>query len=256
MPPSGVPITDPERAFLEHLHTMERVCACIARRHALSASDAEEFTSWVRLKIIDSDYAVYRKFAGRSSISTYLSVVLGHLFLDYRNSLWGRWRPSAQATRLGTTGIRLEELLNRDGYALREAMEVLRSAGVDLSDVEFARMARSLPRREPSDEVPLEALEGSPQEAVRAPMEARDSDDALAVVRAAIAALADEDQVIVRMRFWDGVSIADIARALHTEQKPLYRRIESIEHKLRNALHASGIDREHARELLSSEVAW
>ncbi len=256
MTAAGAPIADPQRAFVDHLPVIERVIAIIVRRHALSSTDADDFGSWARTRIIDSDYAAFRKFAGRSSMSTYLSVVLGNLFLDYRNSVWGRWRPSVAATRLGPVGVRLEELLHRDGYTLREAIEVLRSAGVEQSDVEIGRMAAKLPLRQSATEVPLEVLDGTAHEADATITEPSSGDDDFAVLRSAINELPAEDQVLMRMRFWDDISVADISRTLRIDQKPLYRRIEAIETKLRALLTSRGVDRDRARELLSSEVAW
>jgi len=58
------------------------------------------------------------------------------------------------------------------------------------------------------------------------------------------------------MRFWDGVSVADIARSLRLDQKLLYRRLDAIEKRLRLLLAERGVDRERARDLLSAEVAW
>jgi RNA polymerase sigma factor (sigma-70 family) len=253
---AGDPIADPQRAFVEHLPTIERVIAAIARRHKLSPSDAKEFGSWAHARIIDSDYAAFRKFAGRSSIQTYLTVVLGNLFLDYRNSIWGRWRPSVAATRLGATGVRLEELLYRDNHTLREALEVLRSQGVAESDVEIGRMSRALPARTPTSDLPLESIEGTSREADTTVLALHAGNDAFPALRAAIDELAPEEQVIVRLRFWDGISIADISRALRIEQKPLYRRIDAIEARLRDRLAAQGFDRERVRELLSPEAPW
>ena len=253
---AGVPIADPQRVFVEQLPTIERVISIIVRRHALNLADSEEFASWARAKIIDNDYAVFRKFAGRASLPTYLTVVLGNLFLDFRNSLWGKWRPSVPATRLGPVGVRLEELLYRDSHSLREAIEVLRSAGVQQSDAEIRQLARALPVRVRTNEVPLETLEGTPSEADDLSVGLLGSDDALVVLRAAFDELPPEDQVIMRMRYWDDSSIADISRALRVEQKPLYRRIENIEAMLRDSVVARGFDRERAREVLSSDVSW
>jgi RNA polymerase sigma factor (sigma-70 family) len=258
MPDAGAPLADPEGAFLEHLPIIDRVIAVIARRHALSSSDADEFASWAKSRIIDSDYAVFRKFAGRSSVSTYLSAVFAHLFLDYRNAIWGRWRPSAAATRLGPVGIRLDELLHRDGYTLREAREVLRSAGVEQNDAEIGRMAAQLPARQASSEVSLEALDGTPEEAAHPLVEVEEEldDDGFRILREVLATLQPEDQVILRMRFWDNTSVANIARTLRIDQKPLYRRIEAIETNLRALLGTRGVDRERARDLMSSRVTW
>lgn len=249
-----MPEPSPEQRFLEHLPHIDRVIGILARRHALARVDAEEFGAWAKARLIDKDYAVLRKFSGRSSLATFLSVVLGNLFLDYRNQVWGRWRPSATATRFGSIGIRLEELLSRDGTPLREAMEILRSGGVTLSDIELRQMAAQLPSRQPHGEVSLDALDGSVPE-FAAPAHVPTDDD-FGVVRNAIAEMQPEDQVIIRMRFWHDVSVADIARALHLEPKPLYRRIESIEARLRALLERRGIDRARAQDMLAQEVAW
>jgi RNA polymerase sigma factor (sigma-70 family) len=251
----GVQIVDPARAFLDHLPTIERVIGVIARRHGLSSGDADEFGSWARTRIIDSDYAVFRKFGGRSSIPTYLGVVLTNLFHDYRNSVWGRWRPSAAALRAGPIGVRLEELLYRDGFSLREAIEVLHSAGVELNDLEIGRLANTLPARQPSSEVSLDALEGTAGE-VDDRQRAAPTDDDFRVLRSALDELPPEDQVIVRMRFWDDIAVADIARGLGLDQKPLYRRIDAIEGRLRALLVSRGLDHERARDILRSEGAW
>jgi len=245
----------PEELFLAQLPHIDRVIAILARRHALSKADAEEFGAWAKARLIDRDYAVLRKFAGRSSVATFLSVVLGNLFLDHRNQLWGRWRPSAAATRIGPIGIRLEELLYRDGSPLREVLEILRSGGTTLSDIELRRLAAQLPDRQPQGEVSLESLDGSVPD-FAAPVVSTPHGDDFAALRAAIEALQPEDRVIIRMRFWHDASVADIARALRVEQKPLYRRIETIEGRLRAGLEQRGIDRERAQDMLAQEVAW
>jgi hypothetical protein len=48
------------------------------------------------------------------------------------------------------------------------------------------------------------------------------------------------------------MSVADIARALQLKQKPLYRRIEAIQVRMRSALEARGIDRATASDFLSA----
>ena len=247
--------TSPERLFLEHLDVVERIVAIIARRNTLAPSDAEEFGSWARGRLIDSDYAILRKFGGRSSMATYLSVVLSNLFRDFRNARWGRWRPSAAAVRLGPIGIRLDELLHRDGCTLREAIGMLRSTDAGLSDVELARTAARLPYHGLNREVQLDAGETMP--ASHAP----DIDHAVrerinVALEAAIATLSDEERVITRMRYWEGTSIAEIARALRIEQKPLYRRLIEIQNRLRSALERDGIGEAQARDILEDTGAW
>lgn len=66
----------------------------------------------------------------------------------------------------------------------------------------------------------------------------------------AVGALTPHDRLILRMRFEDGVSIADIARTLQLEQKPLYRRLEGLLSALRRALEHGGLTSEAAVEAL------
>jgi len=243
--------SNPESIFLANLAQIDRLIALIARRHALNPSDAEDFRAWAHEKIIDCDYAVIRKFGGRSSLSTYLTTVLVNLFRDYRNARWGRWRPSAEAKRRGPIGIRLEELIYRDGHPLREAVQILQAIGAPLSETDLLRLAAVLPVRRGHNEVSLENVEAT-SIAVHPNLE-HEADDMLALeklLHSAVASLPAEDALIMRMRFWSGMSVADIARTLRVEQKPLYRRLDGIQADLRAALESRGVDRTRAIEIL------
>ena len=99
---------DYERFLLENLGTVERVVAYVARRHRLSRDEANELSSAVKLKLVDHDYEVLRRYEGRSSLRTYLTAVVIRLFLDDRVARWGKWRPSAQAKRLGAVAVLLD----------------------------------------------------------------------------------------------------------------------------------------------------
>jgi RNA polymerase sigma factor for flagellar operon FliA len=63
--------------------------------------------------------------------------------------------------------------------------------------------------------------------------------------------LPPEERHILRMRFADGRSVADVARALRLEQKPLYRRIDQLKAKLRVDLERFGVTADDVRELLA-----
>ena len=99
----------------------------VSSRHHLPGSEADDFGSHVKLKLIEDDYAILRKFEGRSNLRTYLTVVIQRLFLDYRIKAWGKWRPSAEAKRSGPVAILLERLTQRDGYGLEEAVELMKT---------------------------------------------------------------------------------------------------------------------------------
>jgi RNA polymerase sigma factor (sigma-70 family) len=249
--------SNPEAVFIANLPLIDRLVALTARRHAFSASDAEEFGAWVRAKLIDGNYAVFRKFGARSSLATYLTTVVINLFRDYRNARWGRWRPSAEAKRRGPLAIRLEELLYRDGHPLREAVQILQSLGVTMSDGELVKLAATLPPHRLHNEVSIDIAEVAAIEVH--PEAARDADDVLVLeqlLHTLVSALPPEDAVMMRMRFWNDMSVADIARALQLDQKPLYRRLETIQATLRTALESRGINRERASEILGGAIRW
>lgn len=256
MPSSAVPANDPKGWFLEQLALVDRILAAVSRRHCLGASEADEFAAWARGRLMDNDYAIIRKFQGRASAKTYLSTVLANLYRDYRNSVWGRWRPSAEATRLGPVAVRLEQLLYRDGMSLREASGALASAGCRLGDVELARMAARLPSRPRDREVALDAsLVATNGDLDRVTTE-RERLLIQTVIQRAVAELGDEDRLILRMRYWDEVSVANIARSLHIEQKPLYRRLERLQDVLKTKLEAQGVSRELAMDTIAESNVW
>lgn len=247
---------DPEQLFLASLPLVDRILAIQTRRHALPPAEADDFAAWAKARLIDRDYAILRKFGGRSALATYLTVVLANLFRDWRNSRWGRWRPSAAARRAGPLAIRLEELLYRDGHPLREATEILRSAHAGLDESVLVHLAARLPQRAPAGELSLDARTPAVQGLV-SPADSLEDDDATRAVegalRDAVADLPPEDAVIVRMRFWGDVSVADIARTLQLDQKRLYSRIDGIKARLRAALEARGVDRALASEVLVAD---
>ena len=66
----------------------------------------------------------------------------------------------------------------------------------------------------------------------------------------AIDQLSSEDRCLVRMRFEDDISVADIARTLNLDQKGLYRRVDRVLTRLRAALEDAGLDADAAAQVL------
>jgi RNA polymerase sigma factor (sigma-70 family) len=62
-----------------------------------------------------------------------------------------------------------------------------------------------------------------------------------AALARALGQLSAEDHVIVRLRFWEGLTVADIARALGLAQKALYRRLDRALATLRARLERDGV---------------
>jgi RNA polymerase sigma factor (sigma-70 family) len=237
------------RALFEgELPTIQALARSVCRRYGLGPDEADGFTSWVMERLLDDDLAVIRKFQGRSSLRTYLSVVVSHLWRDHRIKKLGRWYPSAAARRLGPTAVLLDAHLNRQGLSLDESIQVLLARDdVAEDEVMLRQFAVAIPRRPKRLFTGVEAALGVPAEdssdgAVLSSEAGAISREACLALEAAIHDLPDQDQVILRMHYWEGFTIATISRTLGVEQKPLYRRVEAILRRLRRALEAQGIE--------------
>lgn len=246
----------PRELFLANLERIDRIIDSICRRNGLAGDDADDLRSWLRMRLIESDYAILRKFSGRSALATYLTVVLANLFRDYRIRQWGKWRPSAEAKRSGPIAVQLERLLHRDGCSLEEAVATIRSAGTQLpADANLARIAARLPLRGgrarhvalPDD---LPAADTADQ-TVRERLAERDRAGIEAAIETAFSELDAEDTVILKLRFWEGLTIADIARTLHLEQKALYPRMQKLIATLRARLESLGVEAGRVADLLA-----
>lgn len=262
-PGGGLPPKTPEQLFLEHLPLVERAARHACCRYHFSPQEAEDFLSEVKLKLIDDGYAVLRKFAHGSSLGTFLATVVHNFAKDYANHLWGKWRPCAEATRLGPDAVLLDRLLTREGLTLAEATATMvHNFKVGLTPAGIAEVALRLPARAPRVQVGEEALgseptrESSGVDLLLAADRARLLDRALAGLRVELAKLPTEDRLI--LRFWsEGRKVVQIARTLRCDQKPLYPRIAKICAKLKAGLLALGIGETEVRELLRlDEADW
>ncbi len=253
---------NPEAIFVENLAHIHKVAAVAARQSGLHGDDAEDFASWVKIRLMEDDYAVIRKFRGEAAIRTYLTTVVVRMVSAYSRELRGRWRPSAAAERLGPPADELEKLVHRDGYSLTQAGEKLRTEGrTALSNRELAELLAQLPQRQPlrptevSSESLLDEAEGSSRADERvAAAEARAArGELLARVGRALEHLTPEERMIVRLHFQENYSVADVARALRLDQKPLYRRIPKLKERLRELLEREGVSGPVVRDFLQQE---
>jgi RNA polymerase sigma factor (sigma-70 family) len=252
--------------FLAQLGVIERVISFVSSRHHLPGSEADDFGSHVKLKLIEDDYAILRKFEGRSNLRTYLSVVIQRLFLDYRIKAWGKWRPSAEAKRSGEVAILLERLIQRDGYGFEEACELMQTNHqITISRRELEAIAVRLPhrlrRRFESDDALTDLAADQPSlDEILADRERALTGARLgSALNKAMAGLEPQDRLVFELRFRDGRTIAEIARALRLDQKALYRRVDRCLDALLAALEAGGINKAQAMEILRSSavsVEW
>jgi RNA polymerase sigma factor (sigma-70 family) len=246
----------PEQLYLAHLDHIDRVAAYFCRRRRFSREETQDFVSKVHVKLIDDGYAIIRKFQGKCSFKTYLTVVIQRLFLDHLDHLWGKWRHSAEAERLGPVAIRLERLLYRDGFSFDEACEILwTNYHVAVSRQELADLAAKLPHRAPPRRMESEeTLKNRPSKELtpRQRFEAGEKEarllKVLGILREILDHLPAEDRVFARLS--TERKISEIARGEGVEQKPLYRRLDKILKRLQQELESRGIHRDEIRELL------
>lgn len=232
--------------YLTHTELIESVLAVSCRVHRLPPDYADEFCSWARVKLLEGDRAILRKFAGRSSMRTFLVTVIERLYLDWRNHEWGKWRPTTEARRLGEVAVELERLVIRDRTTFEDAAATLiargLAAGVEECERVWVRLPRE-PRRMRVDEETLESVP-SPLGTVD-PVEAGEHRDRgrllVAALEQALASLPPRDQIILRLRYWSGVTVARIAEIVGEDQKALYRRFGQLCGHLRVELEARGV---------------
>lgn len=249
--------SDWERVFLDHLGAIKQIVAFIGRRRRLRAHELDEFAAYVNLKLIENDYAVLRKFQGRSSLRSYLSVVIQRHFLDWRVTQWGKWRPSAFARQHGDVALLLEELTARQGMTFEEARTTLETAHqvtLDRSALEsiYAGLPARAPRRfaddDALDDVPAEY--GDPMSGLMSEAETSTAAQTSRVLSDELAALAPDDLRLLKLRFADGLTVAAIAKSTSDDAKRLYRRISRLLEELRERLHQRGIEQHEVLGML------
>ena len=249
-------MTDPERpagpdleaCFLAALPEIERITRAIARRHRLSESEAADFSSVVKLSMVESGYRVFSRFEGRGTLGSYLHVVIRRLLIDFLRKDGGKWRPSAAARRLGGAVVAMERLVFREGVPVGEAarlaaagrsgcgtheglVDCLSALPVRSSRVTVSIEMGSVP--EPADLLP------SPDRVVH---HAEVSGRLETLTLRALERLAWRDEQLIRLRFERGMTAAAIGRALGLSARRVYRRTDAILHRLRRCLEDQGLN--------------
>ena len=227
-----------------------------ARRRRLSGNDADDLRSELWLKLLRREGAALKQFAGRGSLRSYLASVADRCLLDQRVRELGKWRPSKAARALGATAVLMEQLTQRDGMSLEEAMNAIRSRP-GMNEHDLRRAVSSLPgARGPRRMIPLEQVLSLPcaEASPELQLERTQANGRADLVRSALARglnrLSTDDRNLLRRRFVDGASVADISRTDRTNQKQLYRRIGRLCQRLRMDLLAVGVTAADVRSVV------
>ena len=232
---------DYERLLLKHLDEIDQLVRTWGRRRHLSPAEQEDFAGFVRLRLIDDDYAVLRKFQERSTLWTYLSSVIGRLSLDYCAERWGRWRPSAVADRLGPEAVALERLVTRDAHTLDEAIAIVRAGSPNVSEAQLRAIWAQLPEKARTVHVGEEAaavvsaVESSDAGVVDAARQ-RETERLDQALHSAFAQIAPQDRLLIALRYDQGLSIVEIAKLMQSTVPTLHRRLDKSLKHLRASL--------------------
>lgn len=249
---------DPRELLDANLRLIERAIAFTCREFRFGPDDAEELESIVKLHLVDKDFAVLRAWEERCSLITYIGVVVQRLALDYRNRVWGKWRASAEAKRLGALAVDLEQLLHRDRRTIEDAFAVLAAKHDGVTRESLLALAARLPEREQRHRnVDLDEAQSvaspqsaSPEEPMLDQERRARSQRVSSVMAAAILELPEQDRLIVQLRFEEKMTVPQIARALQLEERQLYHRLERSALMLRRELEREGIAARDVADLI------
>jgi RNA polymerase sigma factor (sigma-70 family) len=238
-------VPQPTDFYTTHAAIIESALAQASRSHRLAPDAADEFCSWARVRLLDHDQAILRKFQERSSLRTFLVTVVQRLYLDWRNAEWGKWRPTAEARRQGPVAIELERLVLRDQLSYDEAVHTIVARGTatrDECERAWVQLPRR-PRRKRVDEQAVVALASTSSAS-----DIVDDDESRAAATAmcealarALAMLPPADRLILQLRYWSRHTVARIAVLTGADQKALYRRFDKLTADLRRSLEAEGL---------------
>jgi RNA polymerase sigma factor (sigma-70 family) len=255
----------------EHFGLIQRKLDQVSRRSGLPEHEAEELRSWALLRLVENDYRILGSWEGRSSFSTYLNISLINLMRDYRIHIWGKWRPSAAASRHGREAVLLERLWLRDHLPLGEAIDrVLTEPGAAFSRERLEQIALDLPlrterRTEGEEKLLLIAIEDPLEEKIQALEDARLTAPLRGKLLGLLRDFPAEDRLLLKLHYRDGLTIAAIAPLLGMPQKQVYSRRDRCLRQLRQALLADTPVSTRVREILRSscrrlftehELAW
>lgn len=262
---------DPEALFLSNLPLIEQITRSVAKRHRLSVAEAEDFSSYVQLRLIEEGYASVQKCARAASFSSALTALMERLFAAFQSEGREKWAPSAEAKRLGETAIELERLLHREGFTADEAFQMLMHRGDgSCTRASLEAIYERLPHRrmrptavsideeheqgdgeddafevaDPHNErrIVSEAIATEVPEEITPAERGAQAEKIRTILQEAISRLDAEDQAIMRLRFVESMTVREIAARLNLDPLRLFRRIEKVMRGLRKALEEQRID--------------
>lgn len=241
--PHGIPSSSrPAEILSRHADWILKRAAHISRRKGIPEDEIPDFAIWVALRLMDRDYAILKACRQPHRLRAYLNAVIRNLLKDYRDHLWGKWRPSSLAARLGPSAVALERLCRRDGLKVREAIEFLTRQGNRHGSPEH--LERLAGRLKPRPRIKLRPLRendtgfswNDPSGPERRALRAR----LLQRLKSAMASLDGTDLELLHLHYREGQSLVAIARRRGLPQRAIYSQKERCLKRLRGKLQSDG----------------
>ena len=222
---------------------IDQVIRDLCRRHYLAPAEIEDFRSVVYRALERNDYEALKEFDGLTTWESFMTTVVSREFFRYQHLLWGQWRPSPAASRLGAAAVLLEELVVRDGILISDAVEIMRSMHrVDLPRHRLLEFATQLRLSDTGRRVDTDVDRRQEQEIPNGKLEA--------ALHAAVLLLSPDDRLILELRFRDAQPLTRIARLMKIEARPLQRQIDQATEVIRASLLSAGIAQNDIERLL------
>lgn len=221
---------------------VDQVARSLARSRRLSAHDVDDFVQGVHLRMAERGYRALAGFEGRSSLRTYLTVMVRRLLVDWQNREYGKWRPCKASERLGEVGIELDRLLNRDGHTLEEAVSLL-AVTTGRPERALRALAARVPRRPRRRLVPLDGLPEHLEPTVDPTADAerrREQAAVRAAVASALLGLSVDDARLLKARVSGRLTVAAVARQRREDSRAVYRRLDRIKKRVRSQMAEAG----------------
>lgn len=245
------------RSLDESLPCIHQAVDVVLRKRRRRGDFAEDFRSFVMLKLLERDGARLRHFRGESTLLTYLRVVVDRLYCDYLIAGNGKWHRSKKAIELGAKAVELERLVYHDGYPLDQAIEMMRARHGRDSESDLGAFFAAIPTRPKRYFVGLESVSelcAGPQFSPDSILQETEAESMCHRIRGSLAsALADlpeHDRNILNLRFAQGLRISTISRLLRLRQSSVYGRVSRILRVLNRKLRAQGIDQKSIAAIL------
>jgi RNA polymerase sigma factor (sigma-70 family) len=255
---TSVTVSTSEEFLLANLEQINAIALGVYRRSGMTPDLAEDFASSVRIRLIENDYALLRRFnAGKGSLESFITTIVKSMIAAESRRTYGKWRPSTAAERWGPIALELEKLLYREGHDLSHTLEMLLAKHPTVTRQELQAIAQQLPpRMGRRQSISLDAVahslsDDTDADALVIASERRHLSQRVAtIVRQRLERLESADRLLLQLLYGTGTNLQTIARILGSDATRLYPRRDALLRDLRERLLEAGIGATEALDLI------